>query len=78
MIPQGHVLHEVFGRSCYFLDFLPLPRHCDKGKQDGDDGLLVHVYFNLFVIVEYFLELRFQFIYAVGYGDDGAVAVNEE
>ena len=21
---------------------LPLSRHCDEGKQDGDDGLLVH------------------------------------
>jgi hypothetical protein len=22
---------------------LRLPRHCDEGKQDGDDGLLVHI-----------------------------------
>ena len=28
---------------------LCLSRHCDEGKQDGDDGLLVHIsYFDIF------------------------------
>jgi hypothetical protein len=26
----------------------------DEGEQDGDDGFLVHIHFDLFVIVEYF------------------------
>ena len=58
--------------------YLPLPRHCDKGKQDGDDGFLVHVYFNLFVVGENLFEFLFQFFYAVRHGNDGAVAVDEE
>ena len=32
------------------------PRHCDEGEQDGDNVFLVHIYFNLFVIVEYLFE----------------------
>ncbi len=35
---------------------LRLSRHFNEGEQDGDDGFLVHVYFNLFVIVEYLFE----------------------
>ena len=63
--------HSVILRLCQ-------PCHCDEGEQDGDDGFLVHVYFNLFVIGENLFEFCFQFFYAVGYGDDGAVAVDEE
>ena len=57
---------------------LCLPHHCDEGKQDGEDGFLVHVNLNLFVIVENLFELRFQFFYAVRHGNDGAVMVDEE
>ena len=41
-------------------------------------GFLVHVYFNLFVFVEYLFEFLFQFFYAVRHGNDGAIAVDEE
>ena len=47
----------IFRRLC-------LPRHCDEDEQDGDDGLLVHVYFNLFVVGENLFEFRFQFVHA--------------
>ncbi len=67
---------------------LRLPRHCDEGKQDGDNGsclasdhrssVLVHIYFDLFVVGEYRFEFRFQFVNAVRHGKDGAVAVDEE
>lgn len=28
---------------------LPLPRRCNEGKQDGDDDLLAHIHYDLFV-----------------------------
>jgi hypothetical protein len=34
LIPQTEV------EACLHLR---LPRHCDEGEQDGDDGLFVHV-----------------------------------
>ena len=46
---NGEYHYNVFGRGCYFFDFLRLPRHCDDGKQDGDDGLLVHIFFDFSV-----------------------------
>ena len=55
-----------------------LPRHSDKGEQDGDGGLLVHIRFVLFVIRKYLFEFLFQFVNAVRHGNDGAVAVDEE
>ena len=41
-------------------------------------GFLVHIHFILFVIVEYFLELRFQFVNAIRYGDDYTLLIDEE
>ena len=55
-----------------------LRRHSGEGEQDGDDDFLVHIRFVLFVIRKYLFEFRFQFFYAVGYGNDSAVAVDEE
>ena len=36
--PLGHLALNV-------TFHLPLPRHCNEGKQEGDDGLLVHILF---------------------------------
>ena len=36
--PLGHLALNV-------TIHLPLPRHCNEGKQEGDDGLLVHILF---------------------------------
>ena len=30
----------MFGESIAYAECLP--RHCDEGEQDGDDGFLVH------------------------------------
>ena len=45
----------IFRRLC-------LPRHCDEGEQDGDDGLFVHCFTSPinFVVV---LMIHFQIIY---------------
>ena len=32
----------VFDGGYYFRLYFCQPRHCDEGKQDGDDGFLVH------------------------------------
>ena len=75
-------------KSCKFFDkgllsFTDAAYHI--AVLDGDDGLLIHIYFGrleltivLFVIRKYLFEFRFQFFYAVGYGNDSAVAVDEE
>ena len=61
-----------------FEGYLSLSRHCNEGEQNGDDGFLVHIRFVLFVIRKYLFEFRFQFVYAVRHGNNGAVAVDEE
>ena len=35
------------GLQCTFdvAFYLRLPRHCDEGEQDGNDGFLVHIHF---------------------------------
>ena len=46
---------NVFNLFASFIDNrtfegnLSLPRHCDEGEKDGDDGLLVHNYFVFYV-----------------------------